>query len=248
MKIFYFLFFFLNTLLSLNAQTQFGIKAGYNNSTGIYNQSNFASSKNISGIQFGVFGEKAVNSSWALHSNLVFMQKGNYADYTDEKFPMDHYDHRTYRLNYLELDIALLYKITMGKNSTVKFGIGPYAAVGLSGKETGFFYWFGNRGDINRPVKFSNEKAGEFNQTYFNPFEWGVNFKSSFNYKKYVLYINYGRGISPRVLSKYAGNTSGNDFGKYETGTKNQVLSIGVGYILFKTSKKQSKVSCYDGS
>ena len=243
-----FFIFFLNTLLSLNAQTQFGIKAGYNNSTGIYNQSNSASSKNISGIQFGVFGEKAVNSSWALHSNLVFMQKGNYADYTDEKFSPDHYDYRTYRLNYLELDIALLYKITMGKNSTVKFGIGPYIAAGLSGKETGFFYWFGNQGNINRSIKFSNEKASEFNQTYFTPFEWGVNLKSSFSYKKYVLYINYGRGISPRVLSKYAGNTSGNDFGKYEAGTKNQVLSIGFGYVFKTNSKKPSKVSCYNGN
>ena len=116
-----FLFFFLGTLLSLNAQTLFGIKAGYNNSAGIYHQSNLANCKQISGIQFGVFAEKAISRSWALHSNLVFTQKGNYADYTDEKFSLDHYDYRTYRLNYLELDIALLYKITMGKNSTVKF-------------------------------------------------------------------------------------------------------------------------------
>ena len=97
-------------------------------------------------------------------------------------------------------------------------------------------------------IKFSNEKASEFNQTYFTPFEWGVNFKSSFSYKKYVLYINYGRGISPRVLSKYAGNTSGNDFGKYEAGTKNQVLSIGFGYVFKTNSKKPSKVSCYNGN
>jgi len=228
-----FLFCFIFLCFYSNAQMRLGVKAGYNNSTGIYDGSNnIRESKSINGLQVGIFAEKTIIGSLKLNSNLLFTQKGNYVDYTSKTTPQDHYDVRTYRLNYLEGDIAVSYKINTGRKSGVKLGIGPYVAFGLSGKETGSFNWFGNKGDISRKVKFSNKKATVFNQTNFSPFEWGLNFKGSFVYKKYMLYVNYGRGLGSRVLRKYAGNTSGNEFGDYESDTKNSVISLGLGYYL----------------
>ena len=231
MKKTYYSFFFILLSFSLNAQVRVGIKAGYNNSNGIYDQQNdISKGKSISGFQVGVFAEKKISGSSIINPNLLFTQKGNYANYTDKHFPQDHFDVRTYRLNYLEADIAIVYKLSIGENWGVKIGIGPYAAFGLSGKETGYFNWFGNSGTIDREIKFTNTKADHFNQTNFSPFEWGVNFKTGIEYKKYMLYMNYGSGVGSRVSGKYAGNTSGNDFGYYEANTKNRVLSIGIGY------------------
>lgn len=218
--------------IGLHAQMDFGVKMGYNIATGIYSPKDKVGVKSISAFQVGILSEIEINRI-LFSSNLLFSQKGNYLD--DTKNNVDAGNMVTYRLNYLETDLLLGYRFKLSSNSDLSVTVGPYIGIGLSGTEKGKGTLFGGPLNIDRKIYFSNSKNSTYTQNYIRPIDFGLDFNASLKYKKYFLYLNFNRGFSKRGILDYSSTIS-----------KNQVLSIGFGY-LFKTRKKISKVACYNG-
>ena len=199
------------------AQFRYGVKAGYNNASANYKEKSYQSVHSISAFQVGLFGEIALKKSFLLKSHLLYNQKGNFVRTLIPDYSSD----ITCRLNYLETDLLLAYKIPV-KDISIQIGAGPYLGVGLSGTEKGRYRNFGGELiEIDREVHFSNSKTSTFNTTYFKSVDFGFDFNASFSYKKYMLYLNFSKSVTGRE------NLESNDW--Y---SKNQVFSIGLGYYL----------------
>lgn len=201
----------------INAQIHFGLKAGYNNSSVKYNSTLHVNYMSNAAFQFGVIGEMKIKRSFLLKAGLLLNQKGNFGD--NSFASPDKYQRSTIRLNYLETDIVFSYKIKLGKNININSGAGPFIGIGLFGNEKGNDYDFGNSKTIDRKVIFSNNKLSNASQTYFKPIDFGLNFNASVNYKKYFLYLNFGKGLVDRVSSDLP-----------HWNSRNEVFTMGLGY------------------
>jgi Outer membrane protein beta-barrel domain len=203
--------------LQMNAQMHFGIKGGFNNSSAIYGPKAQVIYQSNAAFQFGVTGEMAIKRSFLLKAGLLFNQKGNFGD--NSKMSPDRYQRSTFRLNYLETDIVFAYKIKLGKNIHINAGVGPFIGIGLFGTEKGKDYTLGNPQAIDRKIVFSNNKKSTPSQTYFKSIDFGLNFNTSVSYKKYFLYLNFGKGLVDRVSSDSP-----------DWNSRNEVFTMGLGY------------------
>jgi hypothetical protein len=199
---------------SSQAQFRFGVKAGYNNATVDYKKNAYTSDHSISGFQAGVFGEFNLNRSLLLTSHIIFNQKGNVmkAAVPDNMYSL------TYRLNYLETNLLLAYKIPV-KNLDICIGAGPYLGAALSGAEKGWENTFAGERNIDRKVYFSNTKTSVYDTTYFKSFDAGIDLNASVKYKKYQLYFNFSKGFTDRT-----------NIGDADWSMKNKVFTVGLGY------------------
>ena len=201
------------------AQFQYGVKAGYNNASANYKENDYQKVHSISAFQFGLFGEISLQKSLLLKSHLLYNQKGNFIETTVP----DNSSALTYRLNFLEADILLAYKIPV-KDVTIHIGAGPYLGVALSGTEKGEEGNFGGKKIIDRKIYFSSTKASVYDTTYFKAFDCGFNFNASLKCKKYLLYLNFSKGITNRVNPDIISGRN----------STSQVFTVGLGYYLKK--------------
>jgi Outer membrane protein beta-barrel domain len=204
-------------LFCLQVSAQFGVKAGFNNSSANYKPKGKINYMSNAAFQFGVTGEMGIKRSFLLKAGLLFNQKGNFGD--NSIMSPDRYQRSTFRLNYLETDIVFAYKIKLGKNININAGVGPFIGFGLFGTEKGNDYTFGNPQTIDRKIVFSNNERSTISQTYYKPIDFGLNFNTSVNYKKAFLYLNFGKGLADRVSSDSPGWNS-----------RNEVFTMGLGY------------------
>lgn len=217
MKIVCIVFILLFFFLQMNAQIRFGVKGGYNNSSVKYNPKLRVNYLSNAAFQFGAIAEMKIKRSFLLKAGLLLNQKGNFGD--NSFASPDKYQRSTIRLNYLETDLVFAYQIKPGKNLSINAGVGPFIGVGLFGNEKGDDYDFGHRATVDRKMIFSNSKLSNASQTYFKPIDFGLNINVSVNYKKYLLYLNFGKGLVDRVSSDSPGWNS-----------RNEVFTMGLGY------------------
>ncbi len=207
------LFFFLQT----NGQIRYGVKAGFSNSSVKYKSPRKVIYQSNNAYQFGAIAEYEIKKSFLLRAGLLFNQKGNFGD--NSIASPDKYQRSSIRLNYLETDIVFSYKIIANRKINLNAGVGPFIGIGLFGTEKGNDYDLGNRQTVDRKIIFSNSKISNVNQTYFKSIDFGLNFNATANYKKYLLYINFGKGLVDRVSSDSPGWNS-----------RNEVFTMGLGY------------------
>ena len=217
MKIVCIIFILLFFALQINAQVHFGVKAGYNNSSVNYRGKGKIIYQSNAAFQFGVTGEMGIKKSFLLKAGLLFNQKGNFGD--NSAMSPARYQRSRFRLNYLETDIVFAYKIKLGKNININAGVGPFIGIGLFGTEKGNDYILGNPQTIDRKIVFSSNERSNVSQTYFKPIDFGLNFNASVNYKKYLLYLNFGKGLVDRVSSDSP-----------DWNSRNEVFTMGLGY------------------
>ncbi|MFN8242726.1 MAG: outer membrane beta-barrel protein [Ferruginibacter sp.] len=199
------------------AQFKFGVKAGVNASSAIYRPKGAINNHGITAWQTGAFAQFGLGKSILLKAGLLLNQKGNYAD--NAEHAVDYYQKLTYRLTYLEADLAIAFKIKMSRHFSFNIGAGPYLGRGIYGREKGYEYNFGAIGSINRKVIFSDSQKPTVSQSTFKQYDYGLNVNATVQYRKYFLYANFQRGLSDRVISDLAGWNS-----------QNQVFTAGLGY------------------
>lgn len=216
MKIIVFSSLILLLSLQANAQLRLAFKGGYNKASATYSDQDRMIKHSISTFQVGILGELEINKV-LLRSNILFNQKGNYSD--NSRIIIDAEQQVDYRLNYLEANILAGYRFVLSKHAGISIGAGPYIGLGLSGTEKGTSSSLLGTYKIDRKIKFSNSKTPDYNYTYFRSIDYGIDLNASVNYKKYFLYLNFGKGLADRVSSDSP-----------DWNSRNNVFSVGLGY------------------
>ncbi|MBK8609850.1 MAG: PorT family protein [Chitinophagaceae bacterium] len=221
MKIILSICLILFSCFSSNAQLRLGIKAGYNNAWADYRNPDGLIKHNITAFQVGVLGEVKIRKM-LLRTNILFNQKGNYVDNGQEI--LDAGRQSTYRINYLEGNILVGYKFSLGRVAGIAFAAGPFIAKGISGTEKGSGSSLAGVYLIDRKIKFSDTEQSDNSTAYLRPIDYGIDINVTANFKKLFLYVNYGKGLASRSTSSdYYANQK----------PRNSVLSAGLGFYFF---------------
>jgi len=175
----------------------------------------------------GIMGDVPLGKYLSLQPGLLFTGKGSK---TQTGKPGDSYYFKaTSNPYYIELPVNLVVNIPLeDKESAFFVGAGPYAAMGIAGKNK----TEGNAGLIafssSDNIKFSNDDATTFNQQegaglgIMRRFDFGLNGTAGFKLNNVLLSVNYGFGLSK------INSVEKNDDDK----NKHLVLSVSIGFRL----------------
>jgi len=115
--------------VSINAQVQFGIKAGMNIASQKLTAGGISiSPKSLIGFHAGVILDMAMGETFAIQPGFLFSQKGAKYD-SDGETGTDTY-------NYLDIPINVVYKINTG-SAKILLNVGPLFSYALSEKSEG---------------------------------------------------------------------------------------------------------------
>ncbi len=187
----------LLTTFSFAQNLTFGIKAGANLSTIVFNGSttNFIGThQNATGYQAGLTADVGFQH-FSVQPELLFITKGS--KYTEE------YDYITNSQNYvfrvagttkykfLELPVNVLYKLQAAPGVRIYAGGGPYMDYGLSGTYTQDVTG-SETYDHHGEISFGNDQNKDDKRV-----NYGVNFMAGVELKKYfTIDLNYGLGLT----------------------------------------------------
>ncbi|MDR0334192.1 MAG: PorT family protein [Dysgonamonadaceae bacterium] len=184
-------FFFASTVF---AQVNIGVTAGLNFSDNLHKHADGVASSNNTktGFRAGIVADYSINDRFSIIPELLFSQLGSKGQ------------NSYLRLNYLQLPVNIAYKFNVGSNSKLFAFAGPYIGYGLSAK-------LRTEGGDYLDVKFGSKKDD------YNPFDFGVNVGTGFQYKKVFIKCQFNPGLY---------NLSNED----NLSFKNINLAVSVGY------------------
>lgn len=196
MKQFSFLLLLISILLtkSVNAQIDFGIKAGLSFSkVTVTNGDLNPDVSNVIGIPIGISADIKLYKKLFLQPSVYLSRKGFKSD--DLGFSEDFKANVT----YLEFPLNFLYKHNIGLNNLV-VGLGSYVGYGLDGKWTtpqdaviGDII-IGKEGNINFQNDAIINSHGDY--VYGKPWDYGANALVGFEIlKRYLIQINTSYGL-----------------------------------------------------
>jgi hypothetical protein len=130
---------------------------------------------------------------------------------------------------YIEVPLNLLVKIPLAaKGSSFFIGAGPYAAMGVTGKNKSEGKVFGVAFNSSKNIQFSNDDPSTFNEQegagfgIMRRFDFGLNGTAGFELNNVLLAVNYGYGLT-KINSVAENNDDKN---------KHRILSLSVGFKL----------------
>lgn len=175
----------------------------------------------------GIMGDIPLGKYLAIQPGLLFTGKGAK---TQTGKPGDNYYFKaTSNPYYIEVPVNFVVNIPLeSKTSAFFIGAGPYAAIGIAGKNK----TEGNAGLVSfsskESIKFSNDDPTTFNQQegaglgIMRRFDFGLNGTAGFKLNNVLLAVNYGYGLTK------INSVEKNDDDK----NKHRVLSVSVGFKL----------------
>lgn len=180
----------------------------------------------LASFHVGFMGDLPVGKFFAIQPGLLFTGKGAK---TQTGQPGDNYYYKaTSNPLYIELPINFVAKLPLAPGSSFFIGAGPYAAIGVAGKNK----VDGNAGLVhfnsNDAIKFSNDDPTTFNEQegaglgIMRRFDFGLNGTAGFELDKLLLSVNYGYGLTK------INSVAQNDDDK----NKHRVISLSVGFKL----------------
>jgi len=221
----------LLTTIALATHAQVYIQGGLNlanitkNNDGQTEKNNILPSFNI-----GILGRLPLADVFSLESGLLLTGHGSKAetyfnggsDYVKSKFhPL-----------YLQVPLNAVVKIPLGgKETSVFFNAGPYAAMGIGGKSKQESKFGPLMTSSTEDIAFSNDDpftSEEEDAGYdkLKRFDYGLNFGGGFQFQHLILKVNYGLGLAK--INSTESNNNSNDKNKFRT------LSFSVGIPLGK--------------
>ncbi|MFV0606429.1 MAG: outer membrane beta-barrel protein [Niabella sp.] len=188
-------FVMVATVGAVNAQTKVGFKGGYNLAKITYNNNGDVTDKaGLSTFNAGLAVDATIADIFSIRTGLELQGKGSKYTATSS---LGTYEHTVNPL-YIELPLNFTVNIPMGGNSKIFVGAGPYAAVGITGKDkwtatTGVSETKGERtidwGNDN-PVSGDNGDQGDFKR-----FDAGANVIGGIDLGKFAVQAQYGIGL-----------------------------------------------------
>ena len=152
-----------------------------------------------------------------VQSGLLYSLKGA----TEEEIDFGVVMKRNIKINYIELPIHLLYKPMLG-NGHLILGIGPYIALGISGKVK----YEGGGASLTQTIKFKNSVSltDPGNYSYFRPLDAGADLLVGYEFSNNISFqLNAQLGLI-KINPKYEfANES-------KTSAKNTGFGLTIGY------------------
>jgi len=152
-----------------------------------------------------------------VQSGLLYSLKGATGEEIDFGVVMK----RNIKINYIELPIHLLYKPMLG-NGHLILGIGPYIALGISGKVK----YEGGGASLTQTIKFKNSVSltDPGNYSYFRPLDAGADLVAGYEFSNNISFqLNAQLGLI-KINPKYE---FANDS---KTSAKNTGFGLTIGY------------------
>jgi len=160
------------------SQVEVGFKLGYTNSGRTNTEdSEFASSKRISGLHLGIVGQFQLTPKMAIALEIDLQQKGESQEISITSLGGQQTYDTKYTINYLE--VPLLFRYTVGSETRIYLNAGPFVGYALGGKIKGESTVNGQTiladGNIKYGVAPDNYTGNDFydNDTY-NRLEVGI--------------------------------------------------------------------------
>lgn len=187
---------------------------------------NIDDAKGIASFHVGVQGDLAISPFFAIQPGVFFTGKGSKVEVGNTSG--NNWLRSTTRPYYIEVPVNAVVKLPLGEQTSFFVGAGPYAAVGVGGKNKIEGELLGISGSRTKNIKFSDDDpftSGEEGSGYgiMRRFDYGVNATIGVQSKRALFSVNYGLG-----LAKLQSGTSSSDD---ELG-KHRVLSFSVGFRL----------------
>lgn len=203
-----------------------GIKAGYNSANmSITDNGRTSDNRATSSFNFGLYLDVAPTRMFSIQPGLFISGKGSKYVIGDRESS----NWTEVRSNpiYLELPVNAVVKLPIGDKSNVFIGAGPYAAVGIAGRNTVKGELLGVNFDSKDAIEWSNDDPGAgYNGSRFQGnlkrFDAGLNFLAGVQLGAFTINAQYGLG-----LVDIRPGADNNDNGRY----KNRVASINLGFL-----------------
>lgn len=199
-KIILTLILFTSISITFHIQAQkgwsLGAKAGLNASSA---GGDYSDARSRLGYNLGIIADYNFSTNIFFRTGLDFTSKG--AKYEDNYgYPPK----RHYRLNYFQLPVSIGYRLTVADNINLIANAGGYLAYGVYAREkyavgTG---WCGTP-PITEFVIYTNKG---FDSSGMYPFDCGVLGGVGFEYKQYMLLVNYELGLFNTMKSQDGGD------------------------------------------
>ncbi|MES1215478.1 MAG: porin family protein [Bacteroidota bacterium] len=180
--------------------------------------------KMLPSFQVGLIGDLNLNSFLAIQPGIIFSGKGtkSQSGSTDDAS----YFRATTNPYYIEVPVNLVFKAPLGEGVKLFVGAGPYAAMGIAGKNKTEGKLFGASFSSEKSIEWSNDDptTSEEENTGFGimrRFDYGVNGTAGIELSNVVISANYGLGLAKLQSGS---NSSAND------NNKNRVLSFTLGF------------------
>lgn len=209
------------------AQGGFILKGGVNRANiTITKDGTVNEAKTLTSFHAGFALDLPIADGLSLQPGLLFTGKGSKTQQNKET------DQNYYRASsnpmYIELPLNLVGNIPLGGTTSLIIGAGPYAAVGVAGKNKveGRIIGVGFKNEYD--IKYSNDDpttSYEENAGYgkLKRFDYGINALGGFDFGKVILSANYGLG-----LAKLNSGTNNRD----DDDNKHRVVSLSLGFKL----------------
>jgi hypothetical protein len=175
----------------------------------------------------GIGYDIPVGEYFSIQPGLEYTGKGAKTQYGQEGNTGFYYK-ATSNPMYLELPVNFVGKIPLTQTSSFYLGAGPYAAMGITGKNKVDSYTLGVPRHSSSDIVYSNDNpttAQEENYGYgkIKRFDYGLNAVAGFEFTRFTVGANYGYGL--------VNINSGTDNSASDRG-KNRVWSFTLGLKL----------------
>ncbi len=204
------------------------IKGGFNlANVSVTSDGRIDDAKSLGSFNVGIMGDVPLGSFLALQPGLIFTGKGTKSQ-SGQPSDVTYY-RATSNPYYIEVPLNLVIKLPLAsKSSSFFFGAGPYAAIGVAGKNKTSGKLYGVAFNSSNNIDFSNDDPTTFNEQegagfgIMRRFDFGLNGTAGLELNSLLLSVNYGYGLT-KINSVEAND---NDINKH------RVLSFNIGFKL----------------
>jgi len=209
------------------AQSGFAVKAGVNlANVSVTDNGRVEDANSLTSFQVGVTGDVHLGGPLYLQPGVFYTGKGSKVQNGDESsFP---YYKATSNPRYIEVPVNLVFKAPVGGETKFFVGAGPYAAVGINGKnkvEGKNIIGVGFKSESD--IEFSDDDPTTLNYEegaglgIVKRFDYGLNGVAGIEARTVVLSVGYGLGLA----KLQSGGESSEDHNN-----KHRVLSFTLGF------------------
>jgi hypothetical protein len=177
---------------------RFGIRAGLNSSNmTINNDGSVNDKKAVLAWQVGAVADIPLLPILSLQPGLFLNSKGSKLTIGDHN--SDNYSEVSIRPLYVEIPVNLVFKLPLSESINLFAGAGPYAAIGIGGKNKIEGKLAGVSYSDDSQIEYGNDdpqtgSSGSY-QGDLKRFDFGLNFLAGLEINRLTLNANYGYGM-----------------------------------------------------
>ena len=208
-----------------SAQLKVGVNLA---NVSVTNSGRIDDNKQLTSFQIGVVGDLPLGTDFiTFQPGVLFTGKGAKTQLGDAS--SNQYYRATTNPYYIEIPANLVFKLPVGNENKFFFGAGPYAAIGIAGKNKIEGKSLGVAFASEENIRFSNDDPTTTNYEegagfgIMRRFDYGLNGLAGIEGKSIVVGVNYGLG-----LAKLQSGANNNEDDK----NKHRILSLSIGFKL----------------